>query len=809
MFDSLIDWFWQLIYSVTALFTYIMEYLYEAFQMIAGLTNITYDGKSYTLIEAFFGSSTLTKFYWHMAIIGVSLTFFFTILAVVKKMFDSSDKVKQSLGGILGQGMKSILLILGLNLLMTCIIYFSTEFIRIVSISFEASYTTDGVTNDKTFTESEYAQMANILNTIGNYSLNPSYNSRYNLNSCYNAIRGELAELDEEGVFSIQYVTPDPQTGREHYWQETLQKIINAAPDKGETEIKLDVYNKDLSDAIMNAMDQIQNNNGFIPLDKYRQETEGIDPIMRMDRLILLMGTLESARNNAYNGKDAAIDDALRAPYYYGYAGNDVHDASSMGKTFYLNTEYKYVMVWFLMVVITKALLVIIFNCIARIFNMAILYIAAPPIIAASPYDDGGKLKQWTTAFIVQTFGVLGTILGMYILLIFVPFVMNSKMVFFEDSTANTFIKFIIIWGGFETAKKASGMITGILADSAGWQSVQAGDMSGAPRAFSGAMKSIGSKVGVTQLARMQRENIAKKIQGRLLFSGGNENGRGKGGSEKSEEASDGGTLVSTPDGGGGGDLSGSESSSWGGGSSSGGGRGNSGPQNQNRGQSGEAGAQSRSEIQNQVGVQRQSAAQGDNSPAVNTQNAERNQSTGSTANRVNPQNTESPLSGVQSRPRRNAVVTRNPNNGQSGEAGVQNQSEVQSNSGGVNAGSDASGSNGRNSSGSENGLAGNEPQNQNRGQSSESRAQSRSEMQNQAGVQRQSAAQDRNSSAVNTQSAINAQRSANTRSSSGAQAQSTESPSSSVRTRPRSNAVVTRKAPPKREQAPGKRSKK
>ena len=51
-----------------------------------------------------------------------------------------------------------------------------------------------------------------------------------------------------------------------------------------------------------------------------------------------------------------------------------------------------------------------------------------------------------------------------------------------------------MIYAGIEAITKANGILTGILADSAGWQSINAGDMSGYLRgSFGGrALKTLG-----------------------------------------------------------------------------------------------------------------------------------------------------------------------------------------------------------------------------------------------------------------------------------------------------------------------------
>ena len=157
-------------------------------------------------------------------------------------------------------------------------------------------------------------------------------------------------------------------------------------------------------------------------------------------------------------------------------------------------------------------------------FNMLFLYLIAPPIFATQPMDGGGKTKQWMTAFIVQAFSVFGTVIAMRLLLILLPIVTSSKLVLFENSMLNIMAKLVLMYGLFEVSKKATGLLTGILADSAGWQSVQAGDMSGSAgkliggtvgraKALGGAALGAAGKVGgkVAGVATKPLQNVAKR----------------------------------------------------------------------------------------------------------------------------------------------------------------------------------------------------------------------------------------------------------------------------------------------------------
>jgi hypothetical protein len=147
-------------------------------------------------------------------------------------------------------------------------------------------------------------------------------------------------------------------------------------------------------------------------------------------------------------------------------------------------------------VVIGYQFFVIAINCVARIFNMMLLYLVAPLFIGASPLDDGAKMKQWGVAFTVQSLSVIGSIIIVRLLLVFIPVISSNTLVLFPDSAILDFFARVIFLVALAcTASKATGMIGGILSDSAGWQAISAGDVgSGAP---SSAMQGVNSVLSV------------------------------------------------------------------------------------------------------------------------------------------------------------------------------------------------------------------------------------------------------------------------------------------------------------------------
>lgn len=461
------SFFYGLFYSIGTGLCWVVSILDQLFSVMSGMTKVRYQGKPHTLIDVFFGNTVVENIYWAMALIGILLCFVFAILAVTKKAADSGDKMRQSMGGILTGMFKGMLIIVCLTVILNMVLSFSDKLLTQINYAFTYSDTLDKE-DSITFKDDQYAAMARVLDTIANYSLNPSYNSRYNLNSCFNEIRGDLQYLEQQGVFDFYYVT---EGGTNESWQSALQKIVNSTDLK--RDLSLDIYNTQVSDALLECMKIMQTDYSFAPLKSYTRQYSGSRANIPLDRVIFLMCTMRAAKNPVYN-QNVSVSDPLRGAYYIGE--KSIYDYDQVSSDFEIS-GIDYIVLYLVAFKLIWDLAVIIIDCVARIFNMLFLYLIAPPFIGVMPLDEGGKFKQWTTAFIVQCFGVFGTVIAMRVLLIFIPIVINSDLVLFESSTLNMVGKVVLILGGMSTAKRASGVVTGILADNAGMQAIHAGSM--------------------------------------------------------------------------------------------------------------------------------------------------------------------------------------------------------------------------------------------------------------------------------------------------------------------------------------------
>ncbi len=465
----------RLLYWISEAVCWIIDILYSLFEVMAGLVKVTYDGEKQYLINIFFGNSAVSKVYWAMALIGFVLCFVFTIIAVIKKMFDLEGKMQTSMGLIIGNCVKSIAIIGLMTAFMLALLNTTNVMIQQVMYIFNNSEDL-GEESTVTYTDEEYAAMARVLNTIGNYSLNPAWTSRYNINSCFNDFREDLQWLYDQGVFDVYY---DDDVINHSSWQSELEKIVYTADLS--KDLPLNTYNENLQAALEHTVEVMQTDKNFKPISSYERTTVADMESVSLARILFLSCTMRAANNDAFN-ENASFTDALRGPYYTG--DKSIYDYDTVIADFDIGLSTDYLLLFIVGWIMVKDLLVIIFTCISRIFNMVLLYLISPPLIAASPLDGGNKLRQWVTAMIIQSFGVFGTIISMRIMMLLIPIILSNDLVLFDNILLNIFGKIILIVGALEVEEKAQGLITGILADNAGWQAINAGDMRGTAGKF-------------------------------------------------------------------------------------------------------------------------------------------------------------------------------------------------------------------------------------------------------------------------------------------------------------------------------------
>ena len=471
---------YRILYYIACGFCYLIHILDMMTEAFTGSRKVWFDGESKFLINIFFQNHAVSNIYWGMALLGIIFAFAFTIIAVVRRIMDLRDKDQRSMGQILGDLGKTVLLILSMNIIIVIVLNTTNILMQQIDYIFSNADILDKAP-EIYFTDEQYAAMGRCLNTLGNYSLNPSSDSRYNINACFNEMRPDLEFLQKQGVFDFYYFTTEANSNYElKTWQSVLQKIANSADLS--TDLKMDSFNESTYNAVKAGMEELGKNQNLRPLSYYKRSYEVKNEHIPLDRYVFLICTFQAAKNEFYN-ENPQLTDAVRGPFYYG--DKSIYDIKEVSEDFDIAVgAFNYLIMYFMGVALVWDLVVIIMTCVTRIFNMLMLYLISPLVFAVEPLDDGAKRKQWVTAFLVQSMGIFGTVVSMRVLMIFIPIIMSPQLTIFKGDSVgyvimDTAAKVILIFGGFEAVKKANGIITGILADSAGWQSIQAGDMSG------------------------------------------------------------------------------------------------------------------------------------------------------------------------------------------------------------------------------------------------------------------------------------------------------------------------------------------
>lgn len=103
----------------------------------------------------------------------------------------------------------------------------------------------------------------------------------------------------------------------------------------------------------------------------------------------------------------------------------------------------------------------IIAGMISRLIRMAILFIIYAPTLSIAPLDEFGAFKKWRSDFIQQTLMAFGSILGMNLFFLILPYLSNISFFgwTFIDSLVNVFMVII----GLAMIKELIGFISGLV----------------------------------------------------------------------------------------------------------------------------------------------------------------------------------------------------------------------------------------------------------------------------------------------------------------------------------------------------------
>lgn len=454
--QSLFGWLFLLILQLLLKIVDIVESFFNVF---AGTTEVYYYGEPEYLFNLFFTSAGITNLFWAMVIIAVILSFGFCIVAVARKVTDISGTTKHTLGQIISNFIRSLVVILLLNICIIAALNVTTVIFDRINYSLDHAATLgDGV--EKTYTDEEFATMARILATIGNYSANPSAESRYNVNSCFNAIRGEMLTLYNSDCFNYDF--PIVQEGK-HSWQSALAQVAKSANLK--EDLQLDTYYSTVQDAIILCFDQLRTNPNFKPQETAIRQYEP-SKNMTTAQMIFLAASMGAEENEQFS--NGSFDDALRRSYINGeksiYSYADVFEDFSLRE---INYVIGIIVACCMILFSGKVILLFI----VRMFNLVLLYVISPLFASSMALDEGSRFQNWTQSFIMQLLAAYGGVVMMRIYLLILPTVLNSNLQFFEPNyfgnAYNIYGQLFIVLAGSWAVSKASNLVSGALTGNA------------------------------------------------------------------------------------------------------------------------------------------------------------------------------------------------------------------------------------------------------------------------------------------------------------------------------------------------------
>lgn len=490
----LFDWVYVLLFGLLQGLLNLTKFIESFFDIFAGTAKIFYKGDADFLINVFFGHDAVTNAFWAMALIAIVMAFGFCIFQMARKATDITGSVKQSVGQIFSSFVRCLLIILLLNAITVAAINISNVLLDRINFALENAATLDQQEQDKTFSDQEYAAMAKILATVANYSANPSSDSRYNVNSCFNAIRNDLLALQVNGFFRYDYL---PDKNGHYTWQGALALLASSADLT--SDLNLDSYYADVVNAFRTVSQELSTYKDFAPVETARYTAA---KAMDTDVLIFLITGMEAAQNKMYNNGD--FNDAIRKGYVSG--DKSYNNLKQVRKDFDI-WKIDYLVGYISCIVFIIIMAICIFTFIVRMFNLLLLYLTAPLFASSMPADEGAKWQSWTQAFVIQLFSGFGLIIAMRLYLIIIPVVISSDLVFFAGSgvwyaTLNRMAQLLMVLGGAWAVLQSGDVITGILAGNPGMAAIQqSGRIGGmvtgwamrAPRAALGAAKGIAS----------------------------------------------------------------------------------------------------------------------------------------------------------------------------------------------------------------------------------------------------------------------------------------------------------------------------
>lgn len=440
--NALLDSVGTLLYHIEKLLCNILDILHMLFGIFAGVDTISYKG-NYTFLTNFLVDEFLiTKIFWAMALVSILVFAGSTIRSSIKKNIASNNTAQIEYKVILTRVFKTALFIFIMSAVVNLSLFTANILVQQVSSGVSHIEEKDTPVSIE-FENEDYATMFRILDKVEVYSVNPSFDSTYNINTCFNSIRHDLQILEKKGFFQFNYEAPKNSDGinvKYSTWQKAIRSIGVAADIN--QDLMIDEYNPAVSKAIIECAELIKKDASFKPLASYTRNAEAIKGFA-IGRTILLASSFNAANNVMYNEK-ASIYDDLRRPYFT--CEKDIYDINTVLEDFSLGVDkFNHVIAILVAILLIIQFIIILINFTLRLINMLGLYLIAPPFIVAINVDDGKKFKKWVAAFAVQVAGIFGIFITISLTFMLIPIILKPGLAIFDSPSMDISAKLLIV----------------------------------------------------------------------------------------------------------------------------------------------------------------------------------------------------------------------------------------------------------------------------------------------------------------------------------------------------------------------------
>ena len=417
--NALITWLLMLIYNIFLAIVYILEFTESLFRKLAGIEEITYSGKPYggeagsDLLYAFITNPTVSTTFFTLLGFSVVLLIIFTIVAMVKSEF-TLDASKAAKLPILSRAFKALSQFFIVPIFVMLGIFASNMLTKAVYSVFSG----DGTPALSSYCFRVGASSANRARNDTKFANYLKYGFYLNTNISENTLVSKDNIFSGANASTVADYVDCYMTGIGNLGTPTVEKKFN---DKGE-------YSTSGSNDKTVYKINIVSYHNYTVDQAYNLSTKGRAPD----------GTLANG-----NGDEDKIFDSDEKEYYFPWhtylvgtpkaktddsACNKPYLNALLVNYYYDLTKFDYVLAIGCGCVLAWNFLVVCLGLLKRVFEMTILFLLSPAVIALGPLDGGKAYGNWRNDVISRMFAVVGPLFAYTIFTVMVTLIGNISV---------------------------------------------------------------------------------------------------------------------------------------------------------------------------------------------------------------------------------------------------------------------------------------------------------------------------------------------------------------------------------------------